>query len=106
MSTDPLHGAGVRQSKKVLVALSRQEADALFNLAVGMDDFIPEDHPVRTAANKLDEQVAAQMRDPYDVAKVELQDRLGYTLDQWQYDQLDFDLLAQAVVDRIVGIYE
>lgn len=88
-----------------IVVLTSEEADALFKLAAALDDLIPRDHAVMKAADKLDEQVAAQMRNPYDEAKDALEDELSM-LDQWQYDQIHFDVLAQRLVDRLLGVYE
>jgi hypothetical protein len=94
-----------RQSDGVLAMLTREQADALFNLAAALDEFLPEAHPVRRAADKLDEQIAAQMRDPYVLAEDVLRDRLS-SLPEWEYDRLHFDVLARAVVDGILGAYE
>lgn len=90
---------------KVLV-LPDNEATALLDVVVALDQWLAADAPLRLAGDKLDEQIAQQMRDPYEVAEDELRELLAYTLDQWQHDQIYFDVLARAVVDRVLGIYE
>lgn len=94
-----------RSTGTVVTVLTTAEAAALVRLGSMLEDELRKDSPINTGTLKLDEQSAAQMRDAYDEAKDELQDRLGF-LYQHDYDALDFDTLARAVVDRIMGLYK
>lgn len=88
------------------VALSAVEAEALFKLASALDGFISEDHPVYTAGTKLDEQMAAQMRDPYAEVADELRDALADYAPDWVFHMIDFEAIAKRVMDRAWGVYE
>lgn len=100
-----LDGQSERSTKPVIWVLSQEQAHDLVQLGAALDQWLKEDSPANVALVKLDEQTAAQMRNPYDEAEDELRDRLAYTMDQHQFDSLPFDVLARAVVDRVLGIY-
>ena len=92
-------------SEQVVWLLSREQADAIVQLGCALEPWIRKDSPLDLATLKLDEQTAAQMRNPYDEAEDELRDRLAYTMHDYQFESLPFDILARAVVDRILGVY-
>lgn len=89
-----------RASTNRIVALTEKEAAALRDLVTGLYGFVPDKHPVNKAADKLDEQITAQSRDPYDEARDELREWFEHD------DPLLFEQAAKAVVDRVLGIYE
>lgn len=91
--------------RRVVAVLTRAETDALILLGAALEPHMRAKSPVNTGTAKLDEQAAAQSRDPYEEAKDELRDRLGAVLSDQQDSELDYDALARAVVGRVLGIY-
>lgn len=101
----PHRDESVRADRPVIWVLSQEQAHDLVEFGAALDQWLKEDSPANVALVKLDEQTAAQMRNPYDVAEDELRDRLAYAMDDHQFNSLPFDVLARAVVDRVLGLW-
>jgi len=97
-------------SHSSLFYLSDDEAVALIDMGAALETIIAKDHPFDTATARMDEQYAQQergrrfgkehvVRDVVDVLQDELYDVPEACLP-------DLTRVAEAVVDRMLGIYE
>lgn len=90
---------------RVVTVLTPDEVDALIKMAQPIMEWTRSNSAIDRACTKLDEQDTAQQRDPYAEARDELGDAAYILLgrdagERWIKDT------AQAIVDRVLGIYK
>jgi hypothetical protein len=91
----------------VLVVLTSEEADALVQMGAALEPVVQRGCPFDTATAKMDEQAARQLggfRQMVGEAEDELTDQLG-VLTEHEFDRLDRDKIAEAIVRRVLGVY-